>query len=129
MGHAEMLEVDEEVVKANPKLAKVDLSKMLTPAASLRPGAAQVCVQKQDHGLETGLDGKLVQVGARRRACAGCPASGLSCCCARHRRLRCTAGSCLAPHPAPPACSSAPQRCPTPAATPSRRRCMWRRRW
>jgi glutamate synthase (NADPH/NADH) len=58
-----MLEVDEEVVKANPKLAKVDLSKMLMPAAELRPGAAQVCVQKQDHGLETGLDGKLIQVG------------------------------------------------------------------
>lgn len=27
-----------------------------------RPGAAQTCVQKQDHGLETGLDSKLIQV-------------------------------------------------------------------
>ena len=36
VGRADMLEVDQEVVKANPKLAKVDLSKMLTPAATLR---------------------------------------------------------------------------------------------
>ena len=36
VGHAEMLEVDAAVVKANPKLAKVDLSKLLTPAATLR---------------------------------------------------------------------------------------------
>ena len=32
----------------------------LPPAC--RPGAAQTCVQKQDHGLETGLDGHLIQV-------------------------------------------------------------------
>ncbi|KAI7845826.1 hypothetical protein COHA_000736 [Chlorella ohadii] len=85
VGRADMLEVDEEVVAANPKLAKVDLSKLLTPAATLRrafppagprmglaacsagciprwPGAAQTCVQKQDHGLDTGLDAKLIQV-------------------------------------------------------------------
>ena len=53
----------EQVIKANPKLAKVDLSKLLTPAATLRPGAAQTCVQKQDHGLDTGLDPALIQVG------------------------------------------------------------------
>lgn len=59
-----------QVVKANPKLAKVDLSKMLTPAATLRPGAAQTCVQKQDHGLETGLDNALIQV--RGQGWMGC---------------------------------------------------------
>jgi hypothetical protein len=54
-------------VSSNPKLAKVDLTRVLTPAATLRPGAAQVCVQKQDHGLETGLDGRLVQVRGRAK--------------------------------------------------------------
>ena len=49
------------MVAANPKLARVDLSKLLLPAASLRPGAAQTCVTKQDHGLETGLDPALIQ--------------------------------------------------------------------
>ena len=34
----------------------IDVSRILTPAASLRPGAAQTCQLKQDHGLETGLD-------------------------------------------------------------------------
>lgn len=52
-----------QVVKSNPKLAKIDLSKLLTPAASLRPGAAQTCVRKQEHGLETGLDQQLIEVG------------------------------------------------------------------
>lgn len=28
-----------------------------------RPGAAQTCVAKQDHGLDTGLDPYLIQVG------------------------------------------------------------------
>ena len=32
------------------------MSRILTPAATLRPGAAQTCQTKQDHGLETGLD-------------------------------------------------------------------------
>lgn len=50
------------MVRSNPKLAKIDLSKLLTPAASLRPGAAQTCVQKQDHGLDTGLDPQLLAV-------------------------------------------------------------------
>ena len=36
-----------EVINANPKLAGIDLEKILTPAALLRPEAAQRCVQKQ----------------------------------------------------------------------------------
>ena len=44
----------------HPKLQNIDLSKLLTPAATLRPGAAQVCVQKQKHGLNTGLDVHLI---------------------------------------------------------------------
>ena len=32
------------------------MSLILTPAATLRPGAAQTCQSKQDHGLEFGLD-------------------------------------------------------------------------
>ncbi len=37
-------------------VAGIDVSRILTPAATLRPGAAQTCQTKQDHGLETGLD-------------------------------------------------------------------------
>jgi hypothetical protein len=48
------------VVAANPKLASMSLDKILLPAATLRPGAAQRCVQKQDHGLDTGLDVHLI---------------------------------------------------------------------
>ena len=62
VGRADMLEVDPTVVAANPKLANVDLTKLLTPAATLRPGAAQVCVQKQDHGLEEALDVELIKL-------------------------------------------------------------------
>ncbi len=40
--------------------AKLDLSKVLLPASALRPDAAQICVMKQDHGLETGLDVHLI---------------------------------------------------------------------
>ncbi len=36
IGHAEFLEVDESVVADNPKLADVDLSRILLPAATLR---------------------------------------------------------------------------------------------
>ncbi|KAK9817844.1 hypothetical protein WJX72_002960 [[Myrmecia] bisecta] len=60
IGRADMLKVDEEVIAANHKLSGIDLSKILTPAATLRPGAAQRCIQKQDHGLETGLDVHLI---------------------------------------------------------------------
>lgn len=38
----------------------IDLSKILMPAATLNPGAAQICVEKQDHGLYTGLDVHLI---------------------------------------------------------------------
>ena len=60
VGRADMLEADPEAAAKNPKLAGMDLSKLLTPAATLRPGAAQTCVQAQDHGLETGLDAQLI---------------------------------------------------------------------
>ena len=32
---------------SNPKLADLDLDLILTPAATLRPGAAQRCIQRQ----------------------------------------------------------------------------------
>eukprot|EP00775_Hariotina_reticulata_P011473 gene11473-11617_t len=56
VGRADMLEPDPEVFEANPKLGGIDLSRLLTPAAELRPDAAQTCIQKQDHGLDSGLD-------------------------------------------------------------------------
>lgn len=60
VGRADMLEADPEAAAKNPKLQGMDLSKLLTPASTLRPGAAQTCVQSQDHGLETGLDAQLI---------------------------------------------------------------------
>ena len=60
VGRADMLEMDPDTVTANPKAANIDLSKLLQPAAGLRPGAPQRNVMKQDHGLETGLDVHLI---------------------------------------------------------------------
>jgi len=60
VGRADMLEMDSEVINSSPKLAGIDLSKLLLPAGSLRPGAMQYCVSKQDHGLDTGLDVHLI---------------------------------------------------------------------
>ncbi|EIE24001.1 glutamate synthase, NADH-dependent [Coccomyxa subellipsoidea C-169] len=60
VGRADMLEADMDVINANPKLAGIDLEKILTPASELRPGAAQRCIMAQDHGLENGLDITLI---------------------------------------------------------------------
>ncbi|CAI0449916.1 unnamed protein product [Linum tenue] len=60
VGRADMLEVDRDVVKNNEKLENIDLSLLLRPAADIRPGAAQYCVEKQDHGLDMALDNKLI---------------------------------------------------------------------
>ncbi|XP_061956875.1 glutamate synthase 1 [NADH], chloroplastic-like isoform X1 [Populus nigra] len=62
VGRSDMLEVDKEVVKSNEKLENIDLSLLLRPAADIRPGAAQYCVQKQDHGLDMALDQKLIKL-------------------------------------------------------------------
>lgn len=62
VGRADMLEVDEGVVQENSKLSGVDLSKMLIPAATIRPEAKQTCQIKQDHGLDTGLDPELISL-------------------------------------------------------------------
>jgi glutamate synthase (NADPH/NADH) len=62
VGRSDMLEVDPEVVKSNEKLENIDLSLILKPAAEIRPGAAQYCVEKQDHGLDMALDNKLIDL-------------------------------------------------------------------
>jgi glutamate synthase (NADPH/NADH) len=59
----ECLEVDPETARAAEEAgAPLDLSRLLLPASTLRPGAAQRCVEKQDHGLETGLDVHLLRL-------------------------------------------------------------------
>ncbi|KAJ0986186.1 hypothetical protein J5N97_004542 [Dioscorea zingiberensis] len=60
VGRADMLEIDNEVVKRNEKLKNIDLSLLLRPAADIRPEAAQYCIQKQDHGLDVALDQSLI---------------------------------------------------------------------
>ena len=62
IGRADLLEVDEEVLAGNEKLANIDLSLLLRPAAEIRPNAAQRCVMKQDHALELALDQKLIKL-------------------------------------------------------------------
>ncbi|KAG0588839.1 hypothetical protein KC19_2G273300 [Ceratodon purpureus] len=62
VGRADLLEVDEEVVAGNDKLANIDLSLLLRPAATIRPNAAQRCVMKQDHELELALDQELIKL-------------------------------------------------------------------
>lgn len=60
VGRSDLLEVDKELIKNNEKLKNIDLSLLLSPAADIRPEAAQYCVQKQDHGLDMALDKKLI---------------------------------------------------------------------
>ncbi|KAL2650685.1 hypothetical protein R1flu_018813 [Riccia fluitans] len=62
IGHAEHLDVDPDVMNSNDKLENVDLSLLLRPAATLRPDAAQRCVQKQDHGIDDVLDRELIKI-------------------------------------------------------------------
>lgn len=58
VGHAEKLRVREDL--RTPKTANVDLKPLLTPAHTLREGAATYNVRKQDHRLHVRLDNKLI---------------------------------------------------------------------
>ncbi|XP_024978754.1 glutamate synthase 1 [NADH], chloroplastic-like [Cynara cardunculus var. scolymus] len=62
VGRSDMLEVDEDLIKNNEKLKNIDLSLLLQPAADIRPDAAQICVQKQDHGLDMAMDQRLIEL-------------------------------------------------------------------
>ena len=58
VGHAELLRVRDDLRTA--KTENIDLSLILTPAHSIRPGVATYNVRKQDHKLHTRLDNKLI---------------------------------------------------------------------
>ncbi|KAJ5156486.1 hypothetical protein N7492_009289 [Penicillium capsulatum] len=58
VGRAELLKIRDDI--RNAKQERVDLSLILTPAHSLRPGVATYNVRKQDHRLHTRLDNKLI---------------------------------------------------------------------
>ncbi|GLI72445.1 glutamate synthase [NADH] [Penicillium ochrochloron] len=58
VGRAELLKVRDDL--RNAKQERIDLSLILTPAHSLRPGVATYNVRKQDHKLHTRLDNKLI---------------------------------------------------------------------
>lgn len=58
VGHSEVLRMREDLRSA--KTENIDLSLILTPAHSLRPGVATYNVRKQDHKLHTRLDNKLI---------------------------------------------------------------------
>lgn len=57
VGHSEMLRKREDV---NTKAINIDLSPILTPAHTIRPGVATRFTKKQDHKLHTRLDNKLI---------------------------------------------------------------------
>jgi glutamate synthase (NADH) len=58
VGHSEALRVREDL--RTQKTENIDLSLILTPAHSLRPGVATYNVRKQDHKLHVRLDNKLI---------------------------------------------------------------------
>lgn len=58
VGRAELLKVRDDIRSA--KQENIDLSLILTPAHSLRPGVATYNVRKQDHRLHVRLDNKLI---------------------------------------------------------------------
>ncbi|KAG7195627.1 glutamate synthase [NADH] [Scheffersomyces spartinae] len=58
VGKTERLKVREDL--RNTKNANIDLSPILTPAHTIRPGVATHCVRKQDHKLHVRLDNKLI---------------------------------------------------------------------
>ena len=59
VGHAEKLKVNESL--RTYKTANLDLSPILTPASTLRPGVSNVCVTKQKHNLHVRLDNYLIE--------------------------------------------------------------------
>ncbi|KAK4947469.1 glutamate synthase [NADH] [Elasticomyces elasticus] len=58
VGRAELLKVRDDL--RSRKTENLDLSLILTPAHSIRPGVATYNVRKQDHKLHTRLDNKLI---------------------------------------------------------------------
>lgn len=58
VGHCEVLHVRDDLRTA--KTENIDLSLILTPAHTLRPGVATFNVRKQDHRLHVRLDNKLI---------------------------------------------------------------------
>ncbi|KNC98096.1 glutamate synthase, NADH/NADPH, small subunit [Spizellomyces punctatus DAOM BR117] len=63
VGRTDFLTVNEAV--KNPKTRNLDLTPILTPAFTLRPGAATHNVKKQDHMLYKRLDNKLIEQAKR----------------------------------------------------------------
>ena len=60
VGRSDLLVPDADVLGSRSKLNGIDLARILTPSASIRPGAAVRNVSKQDHGLEEALDVALI---------------------------------------------------------------------
>jgi glutamate synthase (NADPH/NADH) len=59
VGHSEKLLVRRDLL--TDKTRNIDLSRILTPAHTLRPGVATYNVRKQDHRLHVRLDNKLIE--------------------------------------------------------------------
>tara|TARA_B110000503_G_scaffold137455_1_gene221676 strand:+ start:141 stop:866 length:726 start_codon:yes stop_codon:yes gene_type:complete len=60
IGRSDLLVPDANVLGSRNKLRGIDLTKILTPSAAIRPGAAVRNVTVQDHGLRDALDVTLI---------------------------------------------------------------------
>jgi glutamate synthase (NADPH/NADH) len=60
VGRSDLMEPDTDVLGERDKLHGIDLARILTPSASIRPGAAVKNVMKQDHGLKFALDNQII---------------------------------------------------------------------
>lgn len=58
VGRTERLKLRDDL--RNTKNANIDLSPILTPAHTIRPGVPTYCVRKQDHKLHVRIDNKLI---------------------------------------------------------------------
>ena len=59
VGRVDLLKTD--LAQRNPKTANIDLTPILTPAFTLRPGAPTYKVQEQEHRIKQRLDFKLIE--------------------------------------------------------------------
>ncbi|CAB5174495.1 glutamate synthase [NADH] [Rhizophagus irregularis] len=60
VGRTDKLKINETVRNTNAKTANIDLTPILTPAFTLRPGVVTCNTDKQDHKLYVRLDNKLI---------------------------------------------------------------------
>ena len=110
IGRSDLLVPDANVLGSRNKLRGIDLTKILTPSAAIRPGAAVRNVTVQDHGLRDALDVTLI-THARPAILNGTPVTYQGVISNGNRTVgtmlshEITKGTyCVSPNPGPPVC-------------------------